>query len=158
MVTLSILVLTACNEAPDTIDFGIEWAFDSPSPETLEEFVSQVREINKEITKDIGFFNIIRIRNWWNRSRLDTGIGFDRINLRYGFSIEQESGEWEEHQDTLRIIGSKGEITRGEIIFWLHHKTEGKLVGQDYYAVEEIYLVEPEDEDEVPTYEVFFGS
>ena len=106
----------------------------------------------------MGLFNILRIINWRNRKRLDTGIGFDRINLKYQFAVEQKSGEWEEHQDTLRVIGAKGEISRGEIIFWLHQKTQGRLKGQDYYAVEEIYLVENEDEDGIPTYEVFFGS
>jgi hypothetical protein len=152
----ALSLVGACVKGPpDYPVFGVHWHFSQPAPADPKAFIEAVRKYNKDITAEAGF--ITRALNYLWRARLDEDTGLQRLRVKYEYAVELPSGEWQHIESAVEIQASSGTLTAGEILYWIHQKTQHHLDGQDHSFFEDLTLAE-EQHDDIPTYELFLGG
>ncbi len=145
-------------EYPDSIPLMVTWSFANPGSHDVEEFIAKLKDYNKEVTSDMGLFNPHRILNFFGRTMLSNDTKLERLRIKYQYSVQTESGDWEDLEKVLDIESSTGTLSIGELVYWIHHGAKQDLADQDHCYLEEIYLSEDSQKDSFPTYELFLGS
>ena len=145
-------------EYPDSIPLMVTWSFANPGSHDVEEFIAELKEYNKEVTRGMGLFSLHRIMNFFGRTMLSNDTNLDRLGIKYQYSVQTESGDWEDFEKVLDIKSSTGTLSIGELIYWIHHGAKQDLADQDHCYLEDICLSEDNQKDSFPTYELFLGS
>ena len=144
-------------QPPESLLPTIAWDFAQEAPETLEEFVAQVKSHNKELMRGVGVFSLVPIWNWIGRLNLSNDTGLRHLFVRYQMAVEPRPGEW---VDVTRMVEIDAEetLTEGAVLFHLHHQAKGDLADQDHRFFEALELDKEAEEKSAPTYEMWLGS
>ncbi len=145
-------------EHPDSIPLMVAWSFANPGSNDVDAFIAELKEYNKEVTRGMGLFSPHRMLNFVGRTLLSHDTNLDRLRVKYEYSVETESGEWEDLEKQMDIKSSTGTLSIGELVYWIHHGAKQDLADQDHCYLEELCLSEDSEDDSVPTYELFLGS
>ena len=143
---------------PDSIPLMVAWSFANPGSQDVEEFIAELKEYNKEVTRRMWLLSPHRILNFFGRTMLSNDTNLDRVRIKYQYSVQTESGDWEDFEKVLDIKSSTGTLSIGELVYWIHHGAKQDLADQDHCYLEEMSLSEDSRKDGFPTYELFLGS
>lgn len=146
------------NKVPKTIEITIEWSFSTPKFDNYQNFLIEVEGYNKEITKEMGLLNPLRVLNWYNRKKLEHDTGFQKMKLTYEYSVEKPNGDWIDRENTIEIETIAESLTIGEILYHLHNRARDHLADQDHSFFEGLELMEGESTENTPKYYVLLGS
>ena len=138
---------------PEEYSVYVDWQFELPAPEEKEKFLKAVRNSQAEFDSELPWH--MKIYQKIIRSNLDKLIGADRVTIFYEYAVEDSSGEWTDHEESVLVENETG-VSIGDILFSLHHRTNNRLKGQGIMAIEA--LEKRETGDEFPAYFVYFGS
>jgi len=86
----------------------VYWAFSEPTPSSPEDLVEAARQY----AADIDCPDPTRV--------LSAKLPFSDVKLSYTHWVRDESGEWEEREAHLRVVGPGGSLTGAELLWELH--------------------------------------
>ena len=137
------------------ISVYIDWQFDIEAPDNKELFLEAVKEYQHEVSSELPW--PMKIYQKTIRTSLEKKLGVNQLTVVYEYSVEQASGDWLDHKAQITIANRHG-VTYGDILFALHHETDGKLRNQDIMAIEGFEVTQSGENGSHPSYFVFFGS
>ncbi len=157
--TIFLILSSGITMADNTkeIPAYIEWNFEIDASKNYSKFIKDAKKVQAEMNQEIPWYSPYRIYISFIQTNLNTEIKYKKIKIIYEYAVEQDSGDWTEHEEVLEISKERN-ITFGEILYHLHHDTNKQLHNQDIMAIEGFELKEGSENDKIPTYYVFFGS
>jgi hypothetical protein len=124
----------------------VYWSFSEPTPPSPEALIEAARQY----AEDIDCQDPTRV--------LSARLPFSDVKLSYTHWVREESGEWEERTEQLRVIGPGGILT-GAGLLWELHVACAETVGEnDHHFFEGLELQEEGGREAPPLYEVVLGS
>lgn len=145
--------------AIDELLVDIHWEFGLNAPEDKTAFLAAVKRYQTEITHEMPWW-MRGIYRMVHRGDLSKSFGSQAVVIVYEYAIETDSGEWRRHRDNL-TVKSPNTVTVGDVLYALHHQTNGNLVTglEPSVTLEAFERVDSGKADNAPPqYDVFFGD
>ena len=124
----------------------VYWSFSEPTPSSPESLVEALRQY----AADIDCPDPTRI--------LSAKLPFSDVRLTYTHWIRDESDDWMEKVEQLRVVGPSGALTGAELLWELHVACAATVGENDHHFFEGLELQEVGGKDMPPLYEVVLGS
>jgi len=124
----------------------VYWSFSEPTPQDPHALIEAAREYAAEIDAPDPFANLAA-----SLPRAD-------LRLSYTYGVRGESGEWEDRNEELRVVGTGGHLTGAELLWELHVACAATVGNDDHHFFEGLQLQDPGSESAPPLYEVLLGS
>lgn len=140
---------------PQEISVYIDWVFDENAPADFDAFIKAVQAERKETLQAMGF--IERLFYGFSGTKLSAKLPFKQAKFQYDYATELPNGEWQDHIGEI-TIKQKDNITFGQLLYELHHKSNGHLFDSEIMAIEAMELNEKLSTDELPVYHLWFGD
>jgi hypothetical protein len=124
----------------------VYWSFSEPTPSSPEGLVEAARQYAEDI--DCPDPTCV----------LAAKLPFSDVKLSYTHWVRDESGEWEEREKQLRVVGPGGSLTGAELLWELHVACAATVGENDHHFFEGLELQDAGGKDAPPLYEVVLGS
>jgi len=124
----------------------VYWSFSEPTPTSPEALVQAAREYAEDIDCPDP------------TSLLSEKLPFADVNIRYTHWVREESGEWDEKKEHLRVVGLNGRLTGAELLWELHVACASTVGQNDSHFFEGLELQDVGGQQVPPLYEVILGS
>jgi len=93
------------------------------------------------------------------RDDLLQALPFADVRIKYAYGVRTPSGEWQECEAEVRVVGAQYTRLTGADLLWELHVACGSTVGNDdHHFFEGFELVGEGKQGEPPTYRVSLGS
>jgi hypothetical protein len=90
--------------------------------------------------------------------QLSSKLPLADLRLRYSHSVRAVSGEWEDKQGELRVVGTEGALTGAELLWELHVACQDTVGRSDQHFFEGLALESEKVGSLPPLYAVTLGS
>ncbi len=129
---------------PEELMTKISWAFYGGQYESLEKFIQEVTDYNKNLNKE------------WHPN--ESILACSDVTVQYSYWDDDEEDEVED--DFNLIAENKSGFTTGELLFKIHNQVVDKLENEDNHFFEGLTLWEGENysNPQAPLYFLNIGS
>lgn len=140
---------------PKEIPVYIYWTFDKNASADFDTFIKTVQAERDEISKAMGF--VERIFYNFSSTKLSATLPFKKAKFRYDYAVQLPNHEWQDHIGEI-VIEQEDKITFGQLLYALHHNSNGNLFDIDIMAIEGMELDEALSSEDLPVYHLWFGD
>jgi hypothetical protein len=130
---------------PENILPDVAWSFRQALPENYSAFLFELNQYAKEIGAAL------------REVELSSKLPFSFVDIRYEYGVQSPTGVWDDVVKILRLRPSEA-MTRGELLYEIHRACHAFLKDQDHCYYEGLWLLNEENEQGIPFYEMYLGS